>query len=65
VKDHLHCLIPRKKKKILRRYVNLRQLQGYRISEGNVVEEGLDLLDLDERCKIEEEKLKRMLERVS
>jgi hypothetical protein len=59
-KMHLHCLISSGRKAVLKRYVELRRIRGYRISEGKVVEEGLEMLNLEERIKVEEKKLSRL-----
>ena len=56
-KKHLHCLISSEKKEVLKRYVELRRFRGDRISEGLVVEEGLEMLKLKERIKVEEKQL--------
>lgn len=62
-KKHLHCLIPSEQKEVLKRYVELRRFRGYRISEGLVVEEGLEMLNLEERIKVEEKQLNRLPKR--
>jgi len=64
VKDHLHVRISKEIKKKLRHYVNLRQMLGYQTSEGKVVEEALRLFDIDERCRKEQERVKRLWEGV-
>lgn len=59
VRVRIHPTIGEVKKELIKRYVSLRKVLGEDISDGEIIEEALDVYDLEKRC---EEQMKKVQE---